>query len=528
MSETPHTAEILAAAPSFLCGDEVLTRVYRMRWGSFARNVVRTERGWVVTEFHQPGPGRAHGTVNAAAGHHILEGRWLRRPDVIDDYVRFWFTAPEAEPHRYTEWIAWASREHLRLHGGRDAAGELLPGMIATFEAWDADSLHPSGLYWAHDLADAMEFSISGDGFRPTINSYQYGNADAIAELAQRSGRDDVVERFSSARDELHAKVLEHLYDPELELFATLPLSDDGEDAYLATADAERRMPPEYRRMPLPRREEQPRARRARELVGFTPWYVGLPGPELDASRAVAQLTDPDGFAGPHGLRTAERRHPRYGFAVSTTLPRFLCRWNGPSWPFATSQTLTALARIARAGRTPAADSAFLTLLRQYAASHLEPDGGYWLDEDLDPDTGAWLARDWRRRNDPARAEIGRDYQHSTFADLVLSGLLGIDVDDRAITVRPLPSAAELGWFEVHGLRLGGLDVGLSWHPEHGMRLAAGARVARRPELGDLRIPISPNDIPTTDLGRGADQSDPESPAEPTRLRSNAHQEEMT
>jgi hypothetical protein len=527
MSDTPDAAEILETAPRFRCADETLTHVYRMRWASLARNLVRTGRGWVVTEFHQPGPGRAHGTVNAAAGHHILEGRWLGSPEVVGDYLRFWYTAPEAEPHRYTEWIAWAAREHLRLHDRWDEASELLPGMVATFDAWTADSLHPSGLYWAHDLADAMEFSISGDGFRPTLNSYQYGNADAIAEFATRAARHDIAERFSSARDNLRERILERLYDPELELFATLPLSDDGEDAYLATADAERRMPSDYRRMPLPRREAVPRARRVRELIGFAPWYVGLPGEDLDAAPAVAQLTDPEGFAGSHGLRTAERRHPRYGFAVRTTLPRFLCRWNGPSWPFATSQTLTALARIARTGATPQAAPAFLALLRQYAASHLEPDGGYWLDEDLDPDTGAWLTRDWRRRNDPARAEIGRDYQHSTFADLVLGGLLGIDVEGDAITTRPLPSAAELGWFEVRGLRLHGLDVELSWHPEQGMRLTAGGRVARRRDLGPLAISASSDDIPTTDLGRGADQFDPAPPAEPTRLRSNVHQEEM-
>lgn len=479
--------EILRAVPEFRCGDELLTRVSRHRWESFARNVVPTPRGRLITEFRQPGPGRAHGTVNAAAGHHILEARWLRRTDVVDDYLGFWYRAPEAEPHRYTEWIAWAAREYARLHRAWSPVGELLPGMIAAFEAREADSLHPSGLYWAHDLADAMEFSVSGDGLRPSINSYQFGNADAIAELARRRGDEATAARFERTREGIRRLVLDRLYDAELGLFATIPMSPDGEAAYVATADAERRMPPEYRERPLPGREEVSPDRAARELIGFLPWYFGLPGADIDPAPAVAQLADPEGFAGPFGLRTVEHRHPRYGFEVASTLPRFLCRWNGPSWPFATSQTLTALARIARARRDPADGALFLELLRQYAASHLDADGDYWLDEDLDPDTGAWLARDWRRRNDPDKALVGRDYNHSTFADLVFAGLLGVDVDEGGIAIDPLGAASGLGWFEVRGLLLAGVEVGISWSPEAGLRLSADGTTAHRPDLGFLR-----------------------------------------
>ncbi|GFJ81220.1 MGH1-like glycoside hydrolase domain-containing protein [Phytohabitans houttuyneae] len=136
-SAHPHYREVLDAVPEFRCGDELLTRVFRHRWESFAHHALRGPSGWVVTEFRQPGPGRAHGSVNAAAGHHILEGRWLRRTDVVDDYLRFWYTAGEAEPHRYTEWIAWAAREHARLHRGWAGVADLLPGMVDNFAAWE-------------------------------------------------------------------------------------------------------------------------------------------------------------------------------------------------------------------------------------------------------------------------------------------------------------------------------------------------------------------------------------------------------
>lgn len=490
-----HSAEILAAAPTFRCGDEVLTRVFRHRWESFSRNVGRSDAGWVVTEFHQPGPGRAFGTVNAAAGHHILEARWLRRTDVADEYIRFWFTHPDAEPHRYTEWIAWAAVQHAEVHGGWEQLVPLLPGMIATYEAWEADSLHPSGLYWAHDLTDAMEFSVSGDGLRPSINSYQFANARAIAEIAHRAGDAETAARFAVKAEELRRLVLERLWHPDLRFFVTVPLSEDGEEAYLATAGAERRLPDAERGHTPPDLRDTARHRVARELIGYLPWYVGLAGEDVDTTAAVAELRDHEGFAGPYALRTVERRHPRYDFAVASTSRRFLCRWNGPGWPFATSQTLTALGHIARATPDPATAGLFLDVLMQYAETHIGADGEYWLDEDVDPERGGWRTRDWRLAHEPERASIGRDYQHSTFADIVYSGMLGVSVSDGVVLVDPLVVALErLGWVEAE-LTIAGVDVSISWSPSEGMRLSVGSRTATRADLGTLSQGI---DAPTT------------------------------
>lgn len=35
------------------------------------------------------------------AGHHFYEGRWLRNPDYLDDYARFWFRKG-GEPRQYS------------------------------------------------------------------------------------------------------------------------------------------------------------------------------------------------------------------------------------------------------------------------------------------------------------------------------------------------------------------------------------------------------------------------------------------
>ncbi|MDR1392782.1 MAG: hypothetical protein LBJ62_02255 [Bifidobacteriaceae bacterium] len=487
-AEQANPEVVLDAAPSFRCGDDILTEVFRKRWETFSRHIARTPHGWVVTEFLQPGPGRAYGTINGSAGHHIMEGRWLSRTDIIRDYIRFWYTAPEAEPHRYSEWIAWAGCEFARLQGEWASVSESLPGMVTNFEAWQKDSQHASGLYWVHDLADAMECSISGDGLRPTINSYQCANAAAIADLARRTGADDISVRFTALHDELRHLINQWLFDPRSQFYVTIPMSPDSFDEYRASAGTGRRLPAEYRATPLSRLGSVQPGRRVRELIGFVPWCFGLPSEEIDPDPAVAELSDPMGFGGPFGLRTAERRHPRYGFPIDSPDPlTFICRWNGPSWPFATSQTLTALAATVRQRNRPQYGSLFLRLLRQYAASHIESDGTYWLDEQLDPDTGQWIARTLRRQFDPDKALIGKDYNHSTFADLVLSGLLGISTgQDGAVSLDPMPAASQLGWFEADGLKLAGKSVTIRWHPPDGLTLTTDGNTVTRPDLGVL------------------------------------------
>ena len=60
----------------------------------------------------------------------------------------------------------------------------------------------------------------------------------------------------------------------------------------------------------------------------------------------------------------------------------------------------------------------------------------------MNPYTGDWIARSelmrdgWQERR--GGYERGRNYNHSTFCDLVLSGLLGIDADADGLVCRPL------------------------------------------------------------------------------------------
>ena len=166
----------------------------------------------------------------------------------------------------------------------------------------------PNGLFWQIDDRDGMEVSIGGSGYRATINSYMYGDATAIAKMADHLGQKEVADRFRSKAQQIKRLTEEKLWDPNAQFFKVLPR---GENVKLADV---------------------------RELHGYTPWYFDLP--DADKSIAWKQLIDPQGFYAPFGPTTAEQRHPQ--FAIS--YKGHECQWNGPSWPYATAVTLTAMA----------------------------------------------------------------------------------------------------------------------------------------------------------------------------------------
>src|SRR5262249_11401952 len=143
-----------------------------------------------------------------------------------------------------------------------------------------------------------------------SINSYMYGNADAIARIAAMAGREDVERDHRARAVALKRLVQERLWSREAAFFETG--RESGEFAHV------------------------------REDIGFPPWMFDPPDPRSGYEIAWKQLMDPEGFYAPFGLTTAERRHAEFQIPYSGDD----CQWNGPSWPFATTITLTALANV--------------------------------------------------------------------------------------------------------------------------------------------------------------------------------------
>ena len=81
-------------------------------------------------------------------------------------------------------------------------------------------------MYWQGDVQDGMEESISGGRkkkyARPTINSYMYGNAKALASIAEKLGKKDEQELYEKKAEEIKNLVQSRLWNKDHAFFETV------------------------------------------------------------------------------------------------------------------------------------------------------------------------------------------------------------------------------------------------------------------------------------------------------------------
>ena len=123
-------------------------------------------------------------------------------------------------------------------------------------------------------------------GCRPSISSYMYGNALAIAEVAALAGKPRVCRVSRQGR---------------------------RDQAGRAIAIVGRQSP--FFQNPVAGRR---RFSDAREAIGFIPWYFELPNCSYED--AWRQLIDPNGFSAPFGITTAERDIPNSARTAAATV----------------------------------------------------------------------------------------------------------------------------------------------------------------------------------------------------------------
>jgi hypothetical protein len=456
--------------PRFDCPDKVLEEIYYFRWWTYRKHIKPTPDGFIITEFlpEVPWAGKDN-AISCAAGLHIYEGRWLHDPKYLDDYATFWLRKG-GRPRSYSFWIADALWNRSLVTGDTREVKNLFPDLVANYHEWEKTHLGTNGLFWQADDRDGMEVSIGGNGSRPTINSYMFADARAIANIADLIGPPDVAAEFRAKAARLKLLVQEKLWNADQQFFETRPNQPSGS--------------------PLVG---------VREEHGFTPWYVNLP----DAGYEIAwkQLMDTNGFYAPFGPTTAERRHPGFKLAYEG----HECQWNGPSWPFSTAITLTALANLLNNyQQTVISKRDYLSLLRIYAKSqHLTRADGKvvpWIDENLNPLTGDWMARTIMKARPNPLYERGKDYNHSTFCDLIISGLVGLRPRaDDLVEVNPLVPEGTWDYFcldkiAYHGHLLTILydQSGQHYGQGKGLRVFAdGKSIASSPDIkrATVRLP---------------------------------------
>ena len=440
--------------PLFECSDAEIERTYGFRWRMFHSHLKLTPEGYVVTEFHPDVPWAGiHNTISCSAGHHFYEGRWIRNDRYLDDYARFWFS-PDAAPRSYSFWIADALYARYLVNGNAALLSECLDPLVANFEAWQRERSDDNGLYWQIDDRDGMEYQISGSGCRPTINSYLFADARAIAGIARIAGRSGLAARFEEEAERIRKLTRKLLWDDKARFFKTLPTRKSLE-AHLSRY-GEERMPPDQKPDELVA---------VRELQGYLPWTFGLMA-ESGFNDVWSHLDDEQGFAGKCGLSTAERRNPYW--RAGPDAHTHDCLWRGSSWPFATSHTLMGLANAIDQGNAENRKALYFSLLGQYARAHrLEtPDGVVpWIDESMHPDTGEWVTRSVLLAGGGDDAERGRNYNHSTFVDLVVTGLVGLrpSEDKTLVSVRPCIPETALDYYCLDGVLYHGKSLTIAY-----------------------------------------------------------------
>lgn len=424
--------------PYFNCPDKEIEKTYYFRWWTFRKHIRNTPEGFVITEF-LPDVSWAgkYNTINCPAGHHFYEGRWLHNQRFLENYANFWFKGG-GRPRKYSFWAPNSILAFAFVHKNKELVKGLLSYFDQNYKEWENERLSQDGLFWQIDGLDGMEVSIGGSGKRVTINSYMTGDAMAISKIADLANNQYIKKEYTRKAEKLREQILSRLWDTKANFFKTLPLDSSELDQlkgtrHLKTFGNVAKEPDDLIDV--------------RELHGYTPWYFNIP--EDKHSVAWEFLLTPDGFKAPCGPTTAEQKDP--GFKV--VYEGHTCQWNGPSWPFATSITLKAMANLLRDyNQSVISKKDFFNLLQEYSNCHrrINERGEKicWIDENLNPFTGDWISRTMIKARNAQPEERGKDYNHSEFCDIIISDLIGIRPSmEENLVIEPLIPPGFWNWF---------------------------------------------------------------------------------
>jgi hypothetical protein len=459
--------------PLLDCPDKTIEQTYYFRWWTYRKHIKKTPDGFVITEFlpDVPWAGR-YNTISCPGAFHFYEGRWLHDPEYLNDYAKFWFRGG-GSVRSYSFWVADALYNQFLVTNDTTLIKDLFPDIISNYENWEKEKLDSTGLFWQIDDRDGMEMSVCGSGYRTTINSYMYGDANAISKMASYLGEKELGIKFNEKANTIKQMMQNKLWDSNAAFFKVLPRKAGTQ---LCTA---------------------------RELHGYTPWYFNIP--DNGYSRAWKYIMDPEYFYAPYGLTTVEQCNP--GFNISYVGHE--CQWNGPSWPYATSVTLTALANLLNNySQNYVSRADYFKLLTIYSkVQQLKREDGIivpWIDENLNPFTGDWISRTrlktWENgtwSQEKGGVERGKDYNHSTFCDLIISGLIGLRPQpDNSLVINPLLPDITWEYFCLDNILYHGKIVtimydktGKKYKKGKGLRVwVDGNAAAASPRLGLLKI----------------------------------------
>lgn len=411
--------------PLFETPDKNFEEMFYFRWWTLRKHIKKTEQGYVFTEFLvNRSYADKYNLISSGLGHHIYESRWLHNQQYMNDDLRIWYRGNDGKPLKrlrfYSSWNIDAIYNRYLANGDAGFLKEYYPDLKTEYAAWEAEKRFKDGLFWQFDVRDAMEETISGGrnekNPRPSINGYMYGNAKALAHIAAINNDNSAMDLYNRKADTIKTLVQSGLWSSNANFFEV-------------------------------RKEKGDTLANVMEEIGFIPWYFNLPDAKYNT--AWKKLMGPKHFNAPVGITTADRSHP--GFRSHGCCK---CEWDGAVWPFATAQTLTAMANLLNNYSKPNVSKAdYFTQLEKYTTSQ-HKDGKPYIGEYADEKTGQWLTKDDR----------GRYYNHSTYNDLVITGLVGLRPRaDNEIEVNPLLPKGKWDWFCLDNVLYHGKIITIIW-----------------------------------------------------------------
>ncbi|MFT3679572.1 MAG: discoidin domain-containing protein [Ferruginibacter sp.] len=393
--------------PFFECSDKQMAQVYYYRWKMYKAHIRNTGTNeYVITEFinHVPWDRDPYCTINAASMHHIYEGRWLKDNRYMDGYINNLFQEG-GNNRRYSESVSDAAYARYLVNGDAAFLKAQLDSMISIYKQWDDHWEEAKQLYYIPAMPDATEYTIAsidasggkdgfagGEAFRPTINSYMYANALAISKIAAMKGDAATSDVYLKKAKALKANVQQLLWNDSMQHFCDRFKVDNEYVHYWNFI-------------------------RGRELAGMAPWYFSLPDDDPKYNAAWKHLTGGNELLGKYGLRTNEPSYEYYFRQFVFNFGKPGSQWNGPSWPYQTSQAITSMANLLNNyNQEIITNTDYVNLLRLYTKQHYLPDGKINMVENYDPNTGGPIVYYYWSNH----------YNHSTYNNLVISGLCGI------------------------------------------------------------------------------------------------------
>lgn len=330
----------------------------------------------------------------------------LHRTDITVTGLFVWFrTQPKNLTVSYLDGETWKPVQglHIKKNASDAKKTEIIFEKVLTSNIQIAFENTPQACATVYELLVCYTFEpwgcpgfwevISGDeSYRVNLNTFQAAAAYALSKIADTMGNTAEATLYRQKGDALKTAIFEKLWQDDISYFAEITY-------------------PERRRII------------GKESNNYSAWSFGLTPDAERYHKAWDYAVSEDIFLAKFGLTTLEKKNPHYMQPFGHA-----CLWNGPVWPYTFSLCLTGMANLLCDYKAHSVTrEQYYDLLYRFATCHFDNHSTkeFVVRENHHPEENRWLAQ-------------AKDYNHSTFVDNVLSGLLGVRPDEEKLVIHPL------------------------------------------------------------------------------------------